>query len=58
MFKHEGGTFSSGNLVLMQRERGKKRDKNKKAKVRAVGKVGGTETGMGRRVAVQSRAAV
>ena len=33
----------------MQRERGKKKkDKNKKSKVRAVGEIGGTEAGVGR----------
>ena len=37
----KGGAFSSGNSILMQRERGKKRDKSKKEKVRAVGKIGG-----------------
>ena len=46
MFKREGGgAFSSGNSILMQRERGKKRNNIKKAKVRAVGKIGGTEAG-------------
>ena len=50
IFKREGGAFSSGNSILMQRERGKQkeRQKQKKAKVRAVGKIGGTEAGVGR----------
>ena len=30
--KSEAGAFSSGNSILMQRERGKKRDKNKTEK--------------------------
>ena len=37
----KGGAFSSGNSILMQRERDKQKDKNKKQKGRAVGKIGG-----------------
>ena len=53
MFKREGGAFGSGNSILMQRERGnKKRQKQKRnnKKVRAIGKISGTEAGEGRRV--------
>ena len=32
MFKREGGAFSSGSSILMQRERDKQKDKSKKAK--------------------------
>ena len=53
MFKREGGAFSSGNSILMQRERGnKKRQKQQKTQMLAVGKIGGTEAGVGRLVAV------
>ena len=45
IFKPEGGTFSSGNSILMQRERDNKRHKSKKGQVRAVDKIGGTEAG-------------
>ena len=42
-----GDTFSSGNSILMQRERGAKKETlTKKTKVRAVGKIGGAEAGM------------
>ena len=50
MFKHEGGAFSFGNSILMQRERGKTRDEHKKTFLflQAIGKIGGTEAGVGR----------
>ena len=42
----KGGAFSSGNSILMQRERGKKRDKSKKEKSSGrSAKFGGTEAG-------------
>ena len=41
MFKREGGDFSFGNSILMQRERGRKRSEYKKTQVRSVGKDGG-----------------
>jgi len=44
-FKREVGAFSSGNSILMQRERNKKEAKAKQTKVQAVGKIGGTEAG-------------
>ena len=49
ILKRDGGALSSGNSTLMQRERGKKRSKSqkKKAKVRAVGKIGGPARGRG-----------
>ncbi len=37
----KGGAFSSGNSILMQREKDKQKDKSKKQKGRAVGKIGG-----------------
>ena len=50
ILKRDGGALSSGNSTLMQRERGKKRNKSRKnkAKVGAVGKVGGPGAGGGR----------
>ena len=45
----KGGGFSSGNSILMQRESDKQKEsqKQQKAKVRAVGDIGGTEVGVG-----------
>ena len=37
----KGGAFSSGNSILMQRERDKQKDKSKQKQVWAVGKIGG-----------------
>ena len=53
----KGGAFSSGNSILMQRERDQKRDKSKKKQRfgRAAKSVG---SGCGSRVGVQSRVAV
>ena len=37
----KGGAFSSGNSILMQRERGKKKETRAKTEKGAVGKIGG-----------------
>ena len=50
ILKRDGGALSSGNSTLMQRERGKKKQKpEKKAKVQiqVVGKIGGPVIGRG-----------
>ena len=48
ILKRDGGALSSGNSTLMQRGRGKKKQKPKKeGKVRAVSKIGGPGIGRG-----------